>query len=270
MRLDARGRELFVLHQAAQGASRSHAVLLCPPFGQEAIRAHRFYRVLADRLAGNGFDVLRFDYFGTGDSGGDDEDFDLPGAVADTRFLCEWARQRLHPARVSLVGLRLGADIAMLASARSGGAVAELILIEPVVDGAAYVEQMRQVQRRELAQVFGSRWALDAALRERNQASPQDEEVLGFGLGATLQRQLREQLAPRAAWAGSCGHALVLARERAACAHWVEQARPAVLDLREADSDVDWATDSAANTSIVPVRWIEQVLRCLRGEPVHA
>jgi pimeloyl-ACP methyl ester carboxylesterase len=270
MRLDARGRELFVLHQAAQGASRSHAVLLCSPFGQEAIRAHRFYRVLADRLAGHGFDVLRFDYFGTGDSGGDDEDFDLAGAVADTRFLCEWVRQRLHPARVSLMGLRLGADIAMLASARTGGAVAELILIEPVIDGAAYVERLRQVQRRELAQVFGSRWTLDAALRERNQASPQDEEVLGFGLGATLQRQLREQLPPLAGWAGSCDHALVLARERAACAHWVEQARPAVLELRDADSDVDWATDSAANTSIVPVRWIEQVLRCLRGEPVHA
>ena len=125
-------------------------MLLCAPFGQEPIPEHRFYRVLADRLAGNGFDVLRFDCFGTGDSSGDDEDFDLVGAVTETQFLCEWGRRLLHPARVSLMGLRLGADIVMLASARTGGTVAELILIEPVIEGAAYGEHMRQTQRRHI------------------------------------------------------------------------------------------------------------------------
>ena len=271
MRLEVRGRELYVMHHAPARASRSHAVVLCNPFGQEAIRAHRFYRVLADRLAADGFDVVRFDYFGTGDSAGDDEDFDLLGALADTQFLCEWVGANVRPSQLSLAGLRLGASIAMLASARLRGRISSLVLLEPVVDGGAYVEQMLEVQRRELAQIFGSRWAADSELRERNLPARQAEgEVLGFCLGDALQQQLREQLAPRAAWAGHCRKALVLARDRGACAHWVEQARPAVLELRDADSDVDWATDSAANTSIVPVRWIEQVLGCLRTEPVHA
>ena len=270
MRLKNCGRELFVAHHGPTGASRSHALLLCNPFGQEAIRAHRFYRVLADRLAATGFDVLRFDYFGTGDSGGDDEEFDLLGALADTQFLAEWGVMQLRPAQMSLVGLRLGASIAMLASARLPGRISQLVLFEPVVDGAAYVEQMLEVQRRELAQIFGSRWTLDAVLRERNLPPRGDEEVLGFCLGRSLRQQLGEQLPPHAAWAGDCRYALVLAQDRRTCAHWVEQVGPDVLELRDANSDVDWATDSAANTSIVPVRWIEQVLACLRTEPAHA
>ncbi len=270
-RLEVRGRELYVVHQEPAGPQRSHVVMLCNPFGQEAIRAHRFYRVLADRLAANGFDVLRFDYFGTGDSAGEDEEFDLSGAVADTRMLFEWVATHLSPREISLAGLRLGASIAMLASAGLRGRVSNLVLFEPVVDGAAYVEQMLAVQRRELAQIFGSRWKLDAALRERNQAAGDAaQEVLGFCLGATLQRQLREQLPAGAAWVGNCRNALVLAHERGACAHWIDQARPAVVDLQNADSNVDWATDSAANTSIVPVRWIEQTLGCLRTESAHA
>lgn len=270
MRLQIRGRELFAIHQPPPGAPRSHAVVLCNPFGQEAIRAHRFYRVLADRLAANGFDVLRFDYFGTGDSAGDDEDFDLHGAVADTQSLCEWAAMRLRPSQLSLMGLRLGASIAMLASARLRGGISRLVLIEPVLDGGAYVEQMLEVQRRELAQIFGSRWKLDARLRQRNLAPQGEDEVLGFCLGQELQRQLREQLPPHAVWAGDCRAAMVLAQDRRACAHWSGQPGAAALDVRDAASDVDWATDSAANTSIVPVRWIEQVLDSLSTEPVHA
>jgi pimeloyl-ACP methyl ester carboxylesterase len=271
MRLEARGRELFVLHHAAQGTSRSHAVLLCQPFGQEAIRSHRFYRVLADRLACNGFDVLRFDYFGTGDSAGTDEDFDLLGAVGDAQFLCDWSVGTLCPAQLSLLGLRLGASIAALASGALREPMSHLVLIEPVVDGAAYVEQLLAVQRRELQQIFGSRWTIDAALRERNLAAPgQEPEVLGFCLGARLQRQLREELPPLAPWVGGGRKALVLARDRGDCLHWLEQAGSATLELRNADSKVDWATDSAADTAIVPVRWIEQVLGYLSAEPAYA
>ncbi|MDE2122022.1 MAG: alpha/beta hydrolase, partial [Betaproteobacteria bacterium] len=84
LRLDPLGRDLFALHQpAAAGARRHHGVLICNPFGQEAIRAHRFLRVLSERLSASGFDVLRFDYFGTGDSAGTEAEADLDTWVRD-------------------------------------------------------------------------------------------------------------------------------------------------------------------------------------------
>src|ERR1700755_3241688 len=45
------------------------ALLICNPFGYEALCAHRALRVLAERAALAGAHVLRFDYRGTGDSG---------------------------------------------------------------------------------------------------------------------------------------------------------------------------------------------------------
>ena len=269
-RLTVRGRELFVLQQAAGPDSRGHTVLLCNPFGQEAIRAHRFYRVLGDRLCAAGFDVVRFDYFGSGDSSGDDEAFDLQGAVDDTVAIADWARSHHAAARLSLLGLRLGGSVAMLASEKLALRPSRLLLFEPVLDGARYIEQLLELNARTLSQLFGSRWRLDADLRARNLPRAGEDECLGFVLGAALKRQLREFLPVAGPWTYPCEHALVLSRDTGLLAHWQPCAKAPRLSVRDADSDIDWATNSAANTAIVPMRWIEQALECLREEPTHA
>jgi hypothetical protein len=69
-----------VLHAADPAARAGCAVLLCNPFGQEALRSQRGFRVLADRFARTGCATLGFDYFGTGDSDGDDDDASLATA----------------------------------------------------------------------------------------------------------------------------------------------------------------------------------------------
>ena len=57
------------------------------------------YRALVGALSEAGHDVLRFDYFGTGDSGGDTEDFSLEGAAGDSAVavdeMCEADQRRL-------------------------------------------------------------------------------------------------------------------------------------------------------------------------------
>jgi len=65
---------LGVYHSPNVQSARDSAVLLCPPIAQEYILTHWSYRRLADMLANEGFDVLRFDYFGTGDSAGHSKD----------------------------------------------------------------------------------------------------------------------------------------------------------------------------------------------------
>ena len=43
-------------------------IVICNPFGQESIRCHLSMSLLAQLLSKKGFYVLRFDYYGCGDS----------------------------------------------------------------------------------------------------------------------------------------------------------------------------------------------------------
>src|SRR6187402_2642822 len=61
------------LHEGVPSAARG--VVLCQPFGREAMWVHKGWRVLAENLAAAGSPTLRFDYAGTGDSAGESEDF---------------------------------------------------------------------------------------------------------------------------------------------------------------------------------------------------
>ena len=64
-------RKLFGIYEAPMTGSAARGVVICPPWGQEYLRAHRALRLLATRLCNAGFHVFRFDYSGTGDSVGD-------------------------------------------------------------------------------------------------------------------------------------------------------------------------------------------------------
>ena len=50
----------------------NRSVLLCNPLGQESVRLHRFYRVLAERLSRLGIAVLRFGLLRDGESAGEE------------------------------------------------------------------------------------------------------------------------------------------------------------------------------------------------------
>jgi alpha/beta superfamily hydrolase len=78
-----RGALFGVLHEPEAGRPNRRAMLMCAPFGQEAIRSQRLFRVIAERLARAGCATLRFDHFGTGDSDGDERDASLAAWIAD-------------------------------------------------------------------------------------------------------------------------------------------------------------------------------------------
>ncbi|MDI1314057.1 alpha/beta fold hydrolase [Prosthecobacter sp.] len=135
------GRALFAwLHRPA-GAVAEHGVLICPPIGHEQVHSHRALRHLADRLARQGFTVVRLDYHGTGDSDGAEDDLQrLATWQVNVSDAVEWLRSEAGCRKVSLVGLRLGATLAALYAEQHE--VESLVLWSPIVKGRRYVREL--------------------------------------------------------------------------------------------------------------------------------
>lgn len=121
----------------------TRGIVLCNAFGHEELCAHRAWRGLAERLAAAGLPTLRFDYHGTGDSVGSDEE---PGRVRawldSVRAAEAWLRRETGVKDVALVGLRLGATLAAMAAQELGG-VDALALLAPVVSGRTYARELK-------------------------------------------------------------------------------------------------------------------------------
>jgi alpha-beta hydrolase superfamily lysophospholipase len=128
---------------AAQGQPRGISVLMCQAIGYEAMCAYGAYRQISQALAGAGFDVLRFDYPGTGDASGSDADGDrVPDWTAGIRTAAQTLTQITGHSRLALVGLRLGAQLALQAAAQMGG-VERIVLWAPCKSGRAFTRELR-------------------------------------------------------------------------------------------------------------------------------
>lgn len=135
------------LHRpAAAVATRAVGVVVCNPFGYEALCAHRSLRHFAEQAAARGYPALRFDYDGTGDSAGDDLDAGRWVAwMASVRAAVRELRERTGVERVVLLGVRLGASIAAAASVDEPD-VAGLALIAPIASGRPWLRELRALQ----------------------------------------------------------------------------------------------------------------------------
>ena len=134
------------LHRPRSGGPPRLAVVICNPFGHEALSSHRTLRELAQLCANDQMLALRFDYEGTGNSSGDTHD--VPdGATWRANVLSALAFiNKIVPAvPVALVGLRLGALIALNAAEHSGP-LAALILIAPPKSGRQFLRELRALQ----------------------------------------------------------------------------------------------------------------------------
>jgi exosortase A-associated hydrolase 2 len=172
-------RPLFGIHHPPEGPRRRGGVLVCNPFGQEALRAHRCLRDLATRLATTGFDVLRFDYTGCGDSAGPSEAGTVGQWLDDVAAAAEELTEMARTPRLAMVGLRLGGTLAAL-HARQHAEVGALVLWDPVVNGREYFRELETTHRT---------WMKDHAHREE-EGEGALREVLGFPLTETLAGEL--------------------------------------------------------------------------------
>lgn len=248
-------RQLYGVYHPGQASRQpSQGVLLCNPFGQEAVRLHRFYRVLADRLSRAGLHVLRFDYFGTGDASGDDEQGDLDGWCQDLLAAHQELQQRAMGAQITWVGARLGGTLAAMASAQASRPPDLLVLWEPVVDGPAYLQELAT------AHVQASTHPLHPT-KQATPSAPQGE-ALGFAMSGTLIQQIGHLTAQTYA-AIKAGQALAItsvndpnnAALKTALGHAKANSR-----IEPFEFIFDWTSAEALNTALVPATALQLLM----------
>jgi len=146
---------LYGVYDAPIGADRNHGVVLCYPFGQEYMRAHRAYRQIATQLTRDGFHVLRFDYRGSGDSSGDMAGVRAEHWLQDIDDAIQELRDTAGIGRISVLGLRLGALLAAIACGHRRD-IDRLILWDPVTSGQQYEAELLAEIAAEVPNEYGA------------------------------------------------------------------------------------------------------------------
>jgi pimeloyl-ACP methyl ester carboxylesterase len=252
-------------------------VVICSPFGNEAICSHRSLRHLAERAARAGVPVLRFDYTGTGNSAGHDFEPDRVTAwIESIQAAADELREQTGVARLCFFGIRLGATLAASAAATRSD-VAALITVAPVLSGKTYVRELRMLQRASEA-------------KQNSSAAPQNSDALqaaGFTLAAATQTALSGLDLTRSA--PSASRVLILDRaELPAAERWEQHLRAAgtrverlsvkgytemMLDSHETVVPEEILSESLKFLDALKVEWASDITRVARTiaapNPLH-
>jgi len=141
-----------VYHHPNKQTTRNEAILICPTYGQEYMRAHRANKQLASTLAKQGFHVLRFDYRGTGDSSGEIEDVTIENWLEDIETAIEELRETSGTKTVHIIGLRLGALLASATTINKKLNIKKLVLWDPIISGESYDQELQtEINRKSTA-----------------------------------------------------------------------------------------------------------------------
>ncbi len=230
-------------HAPARVVPEAPAVLLCSPFGPEAIRSYRMMRLMADRLSASGCAVMRFDYHGTGDSPGNDDAASLPGWAGDVGSAHRELVSRSGKSSVSWVGLRLGASLASMAAQTLRSTLQLLVLWDPVVTGLSFLETYRSHSGPNVGVAF---------------------ETMGFEFSDRFRNDLSSLNLAEASLPDDLRVAVIVgAEDRAALAMKESLERSRVrLEWTVSPAVAEWNSEKALNSAVIPM----QVLQGIEGK----
>jgi exosortase A-associated hydrolase 2 len=144
--IDHQERRLFaVFHPAAAGLETRGGVVFFPPFAEELNRTRRMATLLAEALSRQGIATLIFDYSCTGDSSGRFGQASWEAWIDDGATAIDWIAKKLEKP-VTVVGLRLGAAVALNSASRTPDGVCGSVLWQPVTNGAVLVNQFLRIR----------------------------------------------------------------------------------------------------------------------------
>lgn len=159
-------------------------MVLCPPFADEAVHAHRVLVALARRLAEAGLVAFLIDYAGTGDSEGGFEDGTLDRYVEDILAAAAYLRSETGVARCGLLGLRLGGNLATRAAARDPS-LSPLVLWARPLDLPAYFRHFLRLRLFTELSTVGRRTVTVRTL-EQQLGHGEHVDVLGYSISPAM------------------------------------------------------------------------------------
>lgn len=137
-------------HSPRSANNRDCCIVLCSSIGEEYIRFHRALRQLAELFTKAGFPVLRFDFYGCGDSSGDFQQCSFKQMKNDVYAAVNEMRTKSGIEKVCLTGLRAGASMALFAAIEDLN-VDSLILWDPVIKGDDYINELKTLHNNMMS-----------------------------------------------------------------------------------------------------------------------
>lgn len=245
-------------HEPPEEDLRRVAVLICQPLGHEYTNCHRALRQLAVSLADAGFPVLRFDYYGCGDSSGEAEQGSITRWIEDISTAVSELRARSGMFRVCVVGLRLGATLAAFAGSRHED-FEGLVLWEPVIKGESYLKELVALHKEML------RFRPTPKRSKRTQACV---EILGFPLSPFLHAQLEELDLARIA-EKSAGRVLIMQTARTNSESGLKEyfvQHRSQMEYQALEAPAIWLP-TPDGSLLVPAQVLQSVVSWVSGSP---
>ena len=244
-------------HPAAGDRPADAVVVVCSPFGYDGLSTYHAHKKLAEHIASSGIATLRFDYYGTGDSAGDDEGPNrVETWITNIGQAVEEAKRQSGASKVILFGVRFGAVLALTHAQRSP--VDGIVALGPSRSGAVFVREVLALNK------------MRAAMPNEG-ASPDivftDDETLGFAFGPGLRAEI-SALDPRRDTTKPAARALIIARD-----DLPGPEKPLVEHLRSvgvavAHSSARGYSAIFADAQPLPVETEDEIVRWLHASPL--
>jgi exosortase A-associated hydrolase 2 len=179
------GRRFCLFHAVTADIKCRGAVLYVAPFGEEMNKARRMLAQQARSLAQQGIAVLILDLYGCGDSDGELKDASWSQWKEDLGAAFSWLRQH-SDAPISLLGLRLGALLALDFINDRTYQVHQVILWQPVINGQQFLTQFFRLKlANDILSYSKEQNGGTQAIRQQLKEG-ENVEIAGYELSAKL------------------------------------------------------------------------------------
>ncbi len=178
----------FVLFQPAQRDVSRGTILYVHPFAEEMNKARRMAALQARAFADAGYDVMRIDLYGCGDSSGNFGDARWDIWKHDLALAGDWLAVR-GKVPVHLWGMRLGAMLGLDYWREQPARFASAILWQPVASGETFMTQFLRLAVAGDALRGGASALTTGALRNRLKQN-ESIEVAGYELAPVLVEEI--------------------------------------------------------------------------------
>lgn len=136
-------RLVGILHSVDDG-ERKPGVVLFHGFTGNKIEPHRLFVKIARKLASIGINVLRFDFYGSGDSEGEFIEMTFSGEVEDALISVDFLKEQecVDSSRIGVLGLSMGGGIASYVSGKRED-IKSTVLLSAVAELSSLAEGFR-------------------------------------------------------------------------------------------------------------------------------